>query len=78
VGVGRNLGVGVTLGVAVGVGVDVAVGVTVAFGVAVAVGAGVGVDDPDCARYFPPVLKKVLPPSSPPHTIISLPIDTAV
>ena len=70
-GVGRDLGV--TLGVAVGVGL--AVGVDVGVGVTVGVGVGVG---PDCAQYIPPVLKSVLPPLLvPPHTIISLPAQTA-
>ena len=64
-GVGRGLGVGAHLPVH-GVGVGVAVGV--------AVGVGVG---PACAQYLPPVFKKVLI-SAPPHTIISLLVETAV
>ena len=68
---------GVTLGVVVGVGVDVGVGVTVAVGVAVAVGVGVGVGEPDCPQYPPPVFMLFVP-SSPPQTIISLPVHTAV
>ena len=48
---------GVAVGVGVGVdGVGVGVGVAVAVGVAVGVGVGVG---PDCAQYFPPVLKRL-------------------
>ena len=58
------------------VGVTVAVGVAVS--VAVAVGVGVGVA-PDCAQYLPPVLKKTWASELyPPHTIISLPVHTAV
>ena len=79
VGVGVNIavGVGVNVDVAVGVwiGVRVAVGVTVAVGLAVAVGVGVGVG-PDCAQYLPPVFKTML--ATPPQTIISLPVHTAV
>jgi hypothetical protein len=69
-GVGRGLGVGVALGVELGV----AVGLTVGVGVAVGLGVGVG---PDCAQYLPPVSNATaaLPP---PHTIISLPAQTAV
>ena len=71
-GVGRTLGVGATLGVGEGLGVGVAVGV------AVAVGDGVGVGvTPDWAQYLPPVFVK-WEPSFPPHTIISLPVHTAV
>src|SRR6266404_6083776 len=69
-GVGRGLGVGVGLGVFVGVGVGVGVEVAVA----VAVGVGVGV----AAQYRPPVFKTPPPLSSPPQTIISLPVHTAV
>jgi hypothetical protein len=39
------------------------------------VGAGVGVGIPDGTQYLPPALK--LPPL-PPHTIISVPVQTAV
>ena len=53
-------------------GVGVAVGVGDAVGVAVGVGGG-----PDCAQYLPPLLKK-MPTFSPPQTIISLPVQTAV
>ena len=67
-GVGRGLATGVPLGL--GVGVDVAVGV--------GVGEGVGVGS-GCAQYRPPVFKKNGPLSlSPPQTIISLPLQTAV
>jgi hypothetical protein len=73
-GVGRGLGVSAGLGVGEGLGVEVGVAVGVA--VAVAVGVGVG---PDCAQYRPPVFKKNGPLSlSPPQTIISLPLQTAV
>ena len=76
-GVGVGLGVGVTVaeGVAVAVIVGVAVGVGVGVGVAVDVGVGVGA--PDFAQYLPPVLR-LLPLSSPPQTIISLPLQIAV
>src|SRR5262249_36943860 len=79
-GVGRGRGVGVHLpvhGVAVGVGVGVAVGVDVAVGVAFAVGVGVGVGAPDSAQYLPPVLK-IIGAASPPQTIISVLVHTAV
>jgi hypothetical protein len=66
-----------TDGVGVGLGGTVAVGVTVAVRVGVAVGVGVGVEEPDCAQYLPPEFKEPLP-SSPPQTIISLPVHTAV
>jgi hypothetical protein len=67
------------LGVAVGVIVGVAVGVALGVVVGVAVGSGVGVGvGPDCAQYLPPVFKTVLAPTSPPQTIISLPVQTAV
>ena len=75
-GVGRTLGVGATLGVGEGLGVKV--GVAVAVGVALAVGVGVGVDAPDWAQYLPPVFKRVKLKVSPPQTIISLPVQTAV
>ena len=69
---GANLGVGE--GLAVVVAVAVAVGVAVAVEVGVAVGVG-----PDSAQYLPPVFKKNGPLSlSPPQTIISLPLQTAV
>jgi hypothetical protein len=72
-GVGRGLGVSAGLGVGEGLGVEV--GVAVGLGVAVGVGVGVG---PDCAQYFPPLLRKTTPPPYPPHTIISLPVQIAV
>ena len=73
---GANLGVGE--GLAVVVAVAVAVGVEVGVAVAVEVGVAVGVG-PDCAQYRPPVFKKKGPLSlSPPQTIISLPLQTAV
>jgi len=78
---GRTLGVGVgvAVGVTVGVTIGVAVGVAVAVGVGLDVGVGVGVGL-DCAQYLPPVLVGVLLTLSsiPPHTIISLPVQTAV
>ena len=91
-GVGRDRGVGVTLGVVLGVpvgvtvavavgvpldiGVAVAAGVAVAVGVALAEAVGEG-DGPDCAQYLPPVFK-LLPLPTPPQTIISLPLQSAV
>jgi hypothetical protein len=54
----------------------VAVAVAVAVGLAVAVAVGVG-GGPDCAQYLPPVFK-MLVPSYPPQTIISLPLQIAV
>ena len=48
-----------------------------ALGVAVAVGVGVGVGEPDWAQYLPPVFKTLMR-SSPPQTIISLKVQTAV
>src|ERR1043166_8324773 len=79
VGVSVAVGVGVNVAVALGVwvGVRVAVGVTVAVGLAVAVGVGVGVG-PECAQYLPPVFKTMGPVATPPQTIISLPVHTAV
>jgi hypothetical protein len=41
------------------------------------VGVGVGVGPP-CAQYLPPVFVRVTKAYSPPHTIISLPVHTAV
>jgi hypothetical protein len=66
--------VGVDLGVELGVGVGLGVGVSVGVAVGVEVGLGVG---PDCTQYLPPVSNAIeeLPP---PHTIISLPVQTAV
>ena len=59
-------------------GVGVGVGVGDAVGLGVGVGVGVGVGKPDCAEYLPPVLEmQGLPTSHPPHTIISLPVQTA-
>ena len=85
-GVDVGLGVGdiVTMGVAVGVAVLVAVGVglgvavTVAVAVAVAVAVGVGVEEAKSAQYLPPVFRPLGLISHPPHTIISLPVQTAV
>jgi len=83
-GVGRGPGVGTSLGVREGLGVEVGVAVGVAVtvgvglaGVAVAVAVGVGLGAPDCAQYFPPVFKTPKP-FTPPQTIISLPVQTAV
>src|SRR5439155_27358362 len=56
------------------VGVNGAVAVAVAVAVVVGVGVGVGV----AAQYRPPVFKTPPPLSSPPQTIISLPLHTAV
>ena len=61
-------------GVGVGLGGTVAVGVTVAVRVGVAVGVGLGA----AAQYLPPVFKRVKLKVSPPQTIISLPVQTAV
>src|SRR5947208_4113730 len=63
---GVGVGVGVTVGVGVGVGVDVGVGV----------GVGVG-GGPDCAQYLLPVFNRFPSISTPPQTIISLPVHTA-
>ena len=65
---GRGGGVGRGLAVGTGRGVGVAVGVTVA------VGVGLG---PPCTQYLPPVFKSP-PVLSPPQTIISLPVQTAL
>ena len=74
-GVGRLLGPGLDRGVGLGRGVAVGVDVGVAVAVAVAVGVGVGLSV--AAQYLPPVFK--YPPLPiPPHTIISLPVHTAV
>jgi hypothetical protein len=62
--------------VGVGVGGE-AVGVGDGGNVAVAVAVGVGLGAPDCAQYFPPVFKTPKP-FTPPQTIISLPVQTAV
>ena len=80
---GVDRGGGVTVGDTVGVGlggrVAVAVAVGVAVELAVAVGVAVGVGEPAGAQYFPPVLRKKGPKSlRPPHTSISLPLQTAV
>ena len=51
-----------------------------ALGVAVGVGVGVGVG-PNCAQYLAPVLFAPKPSpkkTAPPHTIISVPVQTAV
>jgi hypothetical protein len=75
-GLGRGRGVGAHLpvhGVGVGVGVGLAVGVGVAVGVAVGVGGA------NCAQYLPPVFKETSwLTSTPPQTIISLAVPTAV
>lgn len=71
-GVGRGRGVGEHLPVH-GVGVGVGVGDAVGVGVGVGLGGG-----PDCAQYFPPVFDRFPLISTPPQTIISLPIQTAV
>jgi hypothetical protein len=76
---GASLGVAVGVNAAVGVAVavEVAVGVAVAGAVAVAVGVDVGVGLSAAAQYLPPVFNwKPIP--SPPQTIISLPVHTAV
>ena len=75
------LGVAVIVGVAVGVFVGVTLGVVLDVAVDVAVGVGLGVnvgvgDGSDCAQYRPPVFKS--PPSYPPQTIISVPLQIAV
>ena len=72
---GRGCGVGRGRGVGEGLGVRVGVAVTVGVGVGEAVGVGVGLD---CAQYLPPVLRTVKLKVSPPQTIISLPVQTAV
>ena len=71
---GRGRGVGVALGVKLGVGVGVAVAAAV--GVGDTDGVGVGVVT--CPQYLPPVFKRVKLKVSPPQTIISLPVQTAV
>ena len=71
---GRGRGVGVALGVKLGVGVGVAVAAAV--GVGDTDGVGVGVVT--CPQYLPPVVLKPLMRSSPPQTIISLKVQTAV
>jgi hypothetical protein len=72
--VGGTRGAGVALGFNVAVGV--AVGLAVGVAVVVAVGVGVGVTL-DWAQYLPPVFKTLMR-SSPPQTIISLKVQTAV
>ena len=62
---GRTRGAGVALGINVAVGVG---------GGAV----GVGVGEVNCAQYLPPVFKTEKLEVSPPQTIISLPVQTAV
>ena len=77
VGLAVDVGVAVAVEVGVAVAVGVAVGVTVGeFGGDDAVGVGVG--GVNCARYLPPVFKRVKLKVSPPQTIISLPVQTAV
>jgi hypothetical protein len=46
-------------------------------GMEVAVGVGVGLGAANCAQYLPPVFKSPKP-FTPPQTIISLPVQTAV
>ena len=75
VGVGLAVAVGVAVGVAVVVAVAVAVLVAVADGDGEAVGVGVGLGA--AAQYLPPVFKTFMR-SSPPQTIISLKVQTAV
>ena len=73
------VGVGVTVAVAVAVAVGVTVGVTVVPGVVVGVAVAVGVGLAPPAQYLLPVFKKKGARSlSPPQTIISLPLQTAV
>ena len=67
-GVGRDLGVGAILGVGVAVAVGVALGLGLELPIGVAVGVGVGVG----------VVNGVGPGIIPPHTIISMPVHTAV
>ena len=78
VALGFNVAVGVAVGVdvAVELGVELTVGVAVGVAVGVVVGVGVGVTL-DCAQYLPPVFKTFMR-SSPPQTIISLKVQTAV
>ena len=54
------------------------VGDGVGLAVAVVGRADVGVDAANCAQHLSPVLKLFEPPASPPQTIISLPVHTAV
>ena len=63
------------MGVGVAVDEGVAVGVVVSVGVGVTDGVGVGVVP--CPQYLPPVFKTLMR-SSPPQTIISLKVQTAV
>ena len=72
-GVGRGVTLGVPVGVVVGLGVTVLVGVDVGLGVTDGVGVGVVTG----AQYLPPVFKTFMR-SSPPQTIISLKVQTAV
>jgi len=79
VALGVPVGVGVAVAVTVEVGVGVEVGVPVEVGVAVGLAVAVGVGGgPDCAQYLPPVFVRVTKAYSPPQTIISLPVQTAV
>ena len=74
VGVGLGMGDIVGLALGIGVGVPVGVPVPVAVGLGVALGAVGG-----CAQYIPPVSQMTsLMRYSPPQTIISLPVQTAV
>ena len=76
-GLGEGVGRGVTLGVPVGVAVGLGVTVVVAVGVGLGVTDGVGVGVVTGAQYLPPVFKTFMR-SSPPQTIISLKVQTAV
>ena len=91
IGVGYGRGGRVGRGRETGVGLVIGVGVAVGVGDGVALGAGLGVAD--CAQYLPPVFVTIggvvatsgnllgwwTPcATSPPHTIILLPVHTAV
>jgi hypothetical protein len=60
------------------VGLGVIVGVAVAIAVGVGDTDGVGVGVVPCPQYLPPVFKRVKLKVSPPQTIISPPVQTAV
>ena len=66
--IGKSYGRGAGVGRGLGIGVGLAVGEGVTVGVAVGLGAA--------AQYLPPVFNWV--GLSPPQTIISLPVQTAV
>ena len=65
---GRGTGLGRELGKIVKEGTGVGVGVAV----------GVGVGAPSAAQYLPPVFDGKKTSLNPPHTIIWLPVHTAV